>query len=357
MRYFYLFFTAFLIINGVVLAKPTMEITDMQKIVQKDENEIDLTAVSLSISKILNPDLDVSYYEEYISKVAATIKQKIHNETNPKKKMRIFTSILHNIYGFTTPDKPSEVTGPEYGMIDFVLKEKKGNCLGLVTLYLIIADKLNLPIKAQTMHSHILLVYDDGKTKFYIETTTLGSIHDNLGYIKSHGKGLSLEKIGGRDLQPFGKKKLIADLFYNLGFILDKEGYIDKSIEAYKMALKFNNNHDDAYRAWGDALNQKRDYKNAIDKFKNAISINPNNDAAYTNMGLALNNLKRFKEAISKFEIASRLNPNNAYTYLNWGIALLCIGEYNEAKMKLNRAKDLDPNLILNVERLMKLME
>jgi len=356
MRYFLFILVAF-VMNHNTLAEPILEITDLQKIVQEDENNIDLTITSLNISKILNPDIDISYYEEYISKVAASIREKIQEETNPQKKISILTSILHNTYGFTIPDKPSEVTGPEYGMIDLVLKEKKGNCLGLVSLYLMIADKLNLPIEAQTISSHILLVYDDGKTKFYIETTTLGTIHDNIEDLKSHGKELSFQNIGGRDLRPFGKKKLIADLFYNSGLILEKRGYTNKSIEAYKMALRFNNNHDDAYRAWGDVLNQKKDYKNAIDKFKKAISINPNNDAAYTNMGLALNNLERFNEAISKFEIASRVNPNNAHTYLNWGIALLCTGEYNKAKIKLNRAKDLDSNLIPNVENLMKLMK
>lgn len=356
-RYFVFIFAALLIINGSTLARPTMEITDMQKIIQKDENEIDLTTVSLSISANLNPDLNVSYYEGYISKIVTTIKEQIQKETDSKKKIGIFTSILHNTYGFAVPDEPAELAGPEYGMIDFVLKEKRGNCLGLVSLYLMIAEKLKLPIKAQTVHSHIFLVYDDGTTKFYIESTTLGTIHNNLDYLKLHGKGLSLEKVGGRDLRPFGKKELIADIFYNSGLILSKRGYTDKSIEAYKMALRFNDNHDDAYRAWGDVLNQKEDYQNAIDKFKKATSINPNNDASYTNMGIALNHLERFKEAITKFEAASQVNPNNAYTYLNWGIALICVGEYDRAKIKLNRAKSLDHSLAPNVERLMKLMK
>ena len=338
-----------------IYAKENYKFSNIEYLVDYDNSNIDLLNVSLSISKVINPNLDINYYQKFINKLANSIHNKIKHEKNAREIIRQFSQTVHSEYDITIPVIPSNLSGPEYGMIDFVILKKKGNCLGLVTLYLILADKLNLPLIAKTYGSHIFIVYNDVNTKFYIETTTMGTIHNNLDYLKTHIKN-KLFSAGGRDYHIIGKKELIADLLYNSGLILTKKGHSNIAIEAFELAIRFNKYHDDSYRAWGDVLIKDEDYNNAILKFQKAILINPNNSAAYTNMGLALNNLEKFNEAIKYFKVASKLTPRNAYIYLNWGISLLCIENYTQAKQKLYKAKELDEALTPNVERLMKLM-
>lgn len=199
-----------------------------------------------------------------------------------------------------------------------------------------------------------MLKYNDVKTNFFIETTTGGSIHDDPNYLKSIIKGDIIA--GGRDLKPFNKKDIAAEILYNAGVFFFNNRNNQKAINFYEMAIEFNSRHDDAYRSWGDALNAQENYPEAIKKFQKAIELNPKSDAAYTNMGIALNNIEKFEQAIKAFRSAESINPKNAYTYLNWGISLICIGQNEEARLKLRKAQELDSSLESNVQRLMKLI-
>ena len=348
---------AILLVMSVCLAHAQQPeaLSDIKQYAYLSEDKIDLFEISLQISRTINPGLNATAFHTLLSKIVQTAKANGITNAKPRDKVFILASTLNKVFGFTIPEKPSSKTGPEYGMIDFVLSNRMGNCLGLVTLYLITADKLRLPISAETVSSHIILKYDDGKTTFYIETTTGGTVQDNLDYLTSIIKGDIIT--GGRDLKPLTKKGIIAELLYNAGVILSNRKNIRDAIKCYEIAIDFNSHHDDAYRAWGDALSTQEKYAEAIEKFKKAIEMNPRNDAAYTNMGLALNNLEKFADAIKAFRSAVGINPKNGYTYLNWGIALICIGQYEEARSVLRKAQELDNSLEPNVQRLMKMTE
>jgi len=348
---------AILLVMSVCLAQGQQPeaLSDMKQYAHLPEDKIDLFEVSLQISRTINPELNASAHCTLLSKIVQTAKDNGIANAKPREKALILSSALNKAFGFAIPDKPSSQTGPEYGMIDFVLSKRMGNCLGLVTLYLITADKLGLPISAETVSSHIILKYDDGKSTFYVETTTGGTVHDNRDYLTSIIKGDIIT--GGRDLKPLTKKGITAELLYNAGVILSNRKNSREAIKCYEIAIEFNSRHDDAYRAWGDALSTQEKYADAIGKFKKAIELNPRSDAAYTNMGLALNNLEKFDEAIKAFRSAVRINPKNGYTYLNWGIALICIGQHEEARSILRKAQQLDNSLEPNVQRLMKMTQ
>ena len=331
----------------------------MKKYAHLPEDRIDLLGAVLQVSQAINPNLNSNSYLAVVSNIVDTAKRRGITNAFPKDKIRILSSTIHEIFGITIPDKPSSQTGTRYGMIDFVLDKKKGNCLGLVTLYLIISEKLSIPLNAETDSSHITLKYDDGVTTFYVETTTGGSTHDDFIRLREHLSSFFKSDIiiGGRDLSPLSKKGIIAEHLYNAGVHLSNSRNGRGAIRCFETAIAINKRHDEAYRAWGDALSAQQNYAAAVTKFKKAIELNPKSYAAYTNMGLALNNLEKFDQAISAFRSAARINAKNGYTYLNWGIALICIGQHEEARSKLRRAQQLDKSLEPNVQRLMKLTQ
>jgi len=340
---------------GIASGQQLEILSNMKGYARLPEDKIDLLEAVLQVSQKINPKIDSNSCRSVVSKIVETAKRHSTTNVSPRDKIRTLATTIHKTFGITIPDKPSSQTGPEYGMIDFVLNNKRANCLGLVTLYLIVSDRLGIPLSAETLSSHIVLKYDDGNAIFYVETTTNGTIHDNLDYLNSIIKGEIIT--GGRDLSPLSKKDIIAEHLYNAGVLLSNRRNDQEAIKCYEMALAFNNRHDDAYRAWGDTLNAQKDYAAAVTKFMKAIELNPKSDAAYTNMGLALNNLEKFDQAITAFRSAARINPKNGYTYLNWGIALICIGQHEEARSTLRRAQQLDKSLEPSVQRLMKLAQ
>lgn len=341
--------------TNIALGQQLEKCSDMNEYARLPEDRIDLLDAVLQVSQKINPQMNSNSCRSVVSKIVETAKRRSTTNASPRDNIRTLASTIHKTFGITIPDKPSSQTGPEYGMIDFALNNKKANCLGLVTLYLIVSDRLGIPLSAETVSSHIALKYDDGRTIFYVETTTGGTVHDNRDYLGSIIKGEIIT--GGGDLLPLSKKDIVAEHLYNAGVILSNRRNNREAIKCYEMALDFNNRHDNAYRAWGDALSEQKNYAAAVTKFKKAIELNPKSDAAYTNMGLALNNLEKFDQAISAFRSAARINPKNSYTYLNWGIALICIRQHEEARSKLRRAQQLDKSLEPSVQRLMKLTQ
>lgn len=194
--------------------------------------KIDLLEVALKVSRIINPELKPQHYLNVIERIVDTANRQNIASAKPKGKIFILSSTIHKTFGITIPDKPSSQTGPEYGMIDVVLNRKKGNCLGLVTLYLIVSERLGIPLSAETISSHIILKYNDNKTIFYVEATTEGSVHDNLNYLNSIIKGDIIT--GGRDLLPLSKKDIIAEHLYNAGILFPTAVIIEMPLNAMK---------------------------------------------------------------------------------------------------------------------------
>jgi regulator of sirC expression with transglutaminase-like and TPR domain len=56
-----------------------------------------------------------------------------------------------------------------------VLARRQGNCVGIAALYLVLAERLELPIYAVATPSHVFLRYDDGRTRINIETLQGGA--------------------------------------------------------------------------------------------------------------------------------------------------------------------------------------
>src|SRR4030066_132980 len=51
---------------------------------------------------------------------------------------------------------------PDNYLLDRVMKNKRGNCLGLTTLYLLLAERLSLPLHGVYVPSHCFVRYEDG---------------------------------------------------------------------------------------------------------------------------------------------------------------------------------------------------
>ena len=56
-----------------------------------------------------------------------------------------------------------------------VLERKQGYCVGIAAIYLILAERLKLPIYAVATPSHVFLRYDDGTTRINVETLQGGT--------------------------------------------------------------------------------------------------------------------------------------------------------------------------------------
>lgn len=119
----------FLSSTCLILGQQNDALSNIKQYVLLSEEKIDLLEIGLKVSQAIHPELDANSCRTYISNIVNKAKNDNIDNAKPKDKILILSSTIHKSFGITVPDKPSSQTGPEYGMIDFVLNKKKETAL------------------------------------------------------------------------------------------------------------------------------------------------------------------------------------------------------------------------------------
>jgi tetratricopeptide (TPR) repeat protein len=150
------------------------------------------------------------------------------------------------------------------------LSRKKGNCLGLTTLYISIANKLNIPLVPLLFENHIVPVYIKEGTPFFLETTKSGCVFDasSIGLYGEQRSFLSLDEF------------LAVHLANRSWFVYAPIGLMD----------------------------------DAIFLIDSALEIFPDYTAGWINRAAIMKKLDNTKEMQRSLDMAKALNPGIRYT-------------------------------------------
>jgi tetratricopeptide (TPR) repeat protein len=156
-----------------------------------------------------------------------------------------------------------------------------------------------------------------------------------------------------------------ANLYYQLGYINDNQGYHDQALEFYKIALKIyvNNlppNHQNiasCYNNMGLAYDNMKNYEQALSCYQEALKIyqetlpddDPNVGNCYNSIGMIHNSRRDYPQALSfckrAFEIFDaklpKTHPMLATSYNNIGLVYGNMKKYSEATTYYKHAVDI----------------
>lgn len=124
---------------------------------------------------------------------------------------------------------------------------------------------------------------------------------------------------------------------------LRSQGRLDEAIDTYRMLLKEQPRHAEAYNGLGIALARDGRLQEAVAAFRSAIEAAPNYPEACNNLGNALDELGHADEAISAYRDAIRLKPGYAKAYVNLAAALRKAGRADEAERASRTTVNLWP--------------
>ncbi len=119
----------------------------------------------LEFSK-LKQDVEQLYYEAWLE---------FKPDGHPHDQIKILNSVLFNKLKFAANTK--NFHSPSNSMINCVLESKKGNPISLCVIYLLVAQKLKLPIYGVNLPNLFILTYrDEAYKQFYINAFNRGLI-------------------------------------------------------------------------------------------------------------------------------------------------------------------------------------
>ena len=113
----------------------------------------------------LRQDLEQVYYEAWLE---------FKPEAHPFDKIRILNSVFFSKLKFGANTK--NFHSPGNNMINVVLETKKGNPTSLCIIYMLVAQKLKLPVMGVNLPNLYILVYKSEETQFYINVFNRGLI-------------------------------------------------------------------------------------------------------------------------------------------------------------------------------------
>ena len=120
-------------------------------------------------------------------------------------------------------------------MINVVLETRRGNPISLCVIYMLVAQKLKLPVYGVNLPNLFVLIYQEGKNSFYINAFNKGLIfsrQDIENYI--HELRLTPQP---SFFEPCSNLEIIRRVFRNLIMSFDKMGEHEKAEEVKELLL------------------------------------------------------------------------------------------------------------------------
>ena len=164
----------------------------------------------------IRQDVEQIYYEIWLN-----FKEGLH----PYDQVKILNGMLFWTFKFSSNLK--NFHSPSNSYINCVLESRKGNPISLCVIYLIVAQKLKLPVYGVNLPNLFVLTYKDPRyDQFYINAYNKGLIFSKDD-IENYIKELKMEP---RDtfFEPCTNEEIIRRIFRNLVVSYEKAGELEK---------------------------------------------------------------------------------------------------------------------------------
>lgn len=312
----------------------------IEGVLRLDEDEIDLATAALILSRNWGTTKTSHVYRKKIDDMAEEIIQRVKDKHVPMdhRAVPVINQYLFEEIGFTTVDNADD---PDDLFLHKVLERKQGYCLSLSVLYLSIAERLGLPVYGVVVPGHFFVRYDDGKTRFNIETTSYGNTAPDEHYKNKFKAPKHLQSLYMKSLT---KKQTVGCFFNNLGNCYLQVGETERAFQILSDAVRINPLLSEAHMNLGNIYLQKQRPYEAIAKYEQALSIVGREGHAFNGLGAACLQLKQYRKAESYFKTASSLESDDIDIYRNLARALHLQDKNRAAEAELKNGLSLNPD-------------
>lgn len=170
----------------------------------------------------LNADMHQIYFDVWTS---------FNNDLSPYEKVRIINSVIFGTLKFSANTK--NFHSPGNSMLSNVLESKKGNPISLCAIYLLVANKLGLPIFGVNLPNLFVLTYKSEEVTFYINAFNKGLIFSKQD-INNYLEHLKIEP-QDEYFEPCKSIEIVKRTLRNLIVAFEKIGEVEKVNEVREL--------------------------------------------------------------------------------------------------------------------------
>ena len=172
----------------------------------------------------LKQDLEQIYYEAWLE---------FKPDLYPFDQIRVLNSVMFNKLKFGANTK--NFHSPGNSMINTVLESRRGNPITLCVIYMLVAQKLKMPVHGVNLPNLFILTFKDEKNQFYINVFNKGLIFSKQD-IENYIHELHLVPQDSF-FEPCSSLEIVRRVFRNLIMSFDKMGEHEKAEEVKELLL------------------------------------------------------------------------------------------------------------------------
>jgi regulator of sirC expression with transglutaminase-like and TPR domain len=236
---------------GAAQAQPPTQAGDpnlaaVRKILQTPEADIDLARAMLTIDHMIDPGIDVTATLSQLDSMAQGIKAilpagassrltmdalRYHMyQPSPWNSNRPFQYDLDDPFGANVRNK----------LLPTYLTTRKGNCVTMPLLFIILGQKLGVDVTASTAPNHVFVKYRDADGNIYNLETTSGAGFTRDVWIRQQFPMTDEALASGIYMRPLTRKETIGIMVGTLLESYAQRGLNQQRIAMAKLALEFN---------------------------------------------------------------------------------------------------------------------
>ncbi|MCG8698698.1 MAG: transglutaminase-like domain-containing protein [Bacteroidales bacterium] len=190
---------------------------------------------SVFIAQSQFPGVTLENINNFFERMKSEFSSDIKTRTTALEKVKLMNYVIFHIYQFTRNNQ--NFFSPQNSYLNQVIESRKGTPLSLSLIYLILAEKLSLPIYGVNLPKNFILAYKNE----YRHIDSPEESDDILFYVNPYNKGSIISKkeidyfLARQGLEeessyylPCNNRAIITRLITNLIVAYEKLGYNDK---------------------------------------------------------------------------------------------------------------------------------
>lgn len=206
----------------------------------------DLLEGAWLIARFQFPDLSYDEVNEPLERIKKDVWLELNENLTALEKVKVINHIFFEIHGFSK--NTSNFYNPQNSYINQVI-EKRGNPISIAILYMVIAQKIGLPVYGVNLPKNFIVAYKDDLGPLGMLDNQIDNI---LFYINPYNKGTVLGKkeieyfLQQQKLEsdqsyflPCTNLEIIKRVVYNLINSYDRLGFQEKVIQFKKILQLF----------------------------------------------------------------------------------------------------------------------
>ncbi len=187
----------------------------------------DLETGAFLIAQAAYPDLDIQAYQQQIEDMATILKQRCEPGMDPRQAIQMINQHLFKELGFK--GNTQDYYDPDNSFLHQVIDHRVGIPISLSVLYLLVGQRLNVPVVGVGMPGHFIVRLQ--AEPVFIDCFNQGVIlsqHDCAKFLQDYGVDFD-----SHYLDPIPNEQILARMLRNLVTIYQKR-------DEYQQAERFN---------------------------------------------------------------------------------------------------------------------